>query len=88
MAKGYRLQDNAKEAEERAKLIGLKLPDVTPPQATKKPYKRPSNHHKSITIPFDETTYNALIKASKDADLRQTDFIKKAIKRAIKKGLK
>lgn len=57
-------------------------------QADRKPYKRPSNHYKTITIPFDEPTYNALLVASKKANRKPTDFIKQAIKKAIKPGLK
>jgi len=90
MAKGDRLQINSRKLEAKLDAF-LKEPDTEPPQtdnATKKPYKRPSNHYKTITIPFDEPTYNALLVASKKADRKPTDFIKRAINKAIKTGLK
>ena len=53
----------------------------------KPPRKKPESHYKRITIPFDEKTYNALVEAAAKADRLPTNFIKQAIKKAIKQGL-
>lgn len=53
----------------------------------KKPRKKPESHYRRITIPFDEPTYRALLAAAEKADRLPTNFIKQAIKKAIKDGL-
>ena len=55
--------------------------------APKKPRKKPESHYKRITIPFDEKTYSALLAAAEKADRLPTNFIKQAIRKAIKEGL-
>lgn len=53
----------------------------------KKPRTKPSTHFKSINIPFTESDYNRLVEAAAKADRKPTDFIKKAIKRAVDEQL-
>lgn len=54
----------------------------------KKPRAKPASHYKNINIPFTEDDYKRLVEAAALADRKPTDFIKKAIKRAVDDQLK
>lgn len=54
----------------------------------KSPRIKPAGHYKSINIPFTEDDYKRLVEAAALADRKPTDFIKKAIKRAVDDQLK
>lgn len=54
----------------------------------KKPRAKPANQFKAINIPFTEEDYNDLVKAAEKLDRTPTNFIKLAIKQAVKAELR
>lgn len=66
------------EAEKNA--LAEKLGDDALPKKTR---KKPESHYRNINIPFTEDDYKRLVEAAALADRKHTDFIKKAIKRAV-----
>jgi len=55
---------------------------------TKKPRSKPANQFKSINIPFTEDGYNKLVEAATKAERKPTDFIKRAIQKAVEAELR
>lgn len=76
-------QAGLQEADKAAK--AEKFGDDASP---KKPRTKPATQYKSINIPFTEDDYKRLVEAAALADRKPTDFIKKAIKRAVDAQLK
>lgn len=49
----------------------------------KKTRRKPASHYKNINIPFTEDDYYRLVAAATKLDRTPTNFIKKAIKKAV-----